>query len=143
MLSRVPVFAFLLTLLLAAPAAAQQAPADPAPAGGAQATTPQQVDELRRRLDALAAEVERLRSGEPEEIEVSDERRRALGLAPSAAATYRRASQGLSLAGYGEMLVENFAAENESGAGGAPTTRLDFLRAVLYTGYRFNDRFLF
>src|SRR5688572_4959961 len=142
---RPTVLPLLLVMLAALPAVAQQAPADPsAPIPGGQASqTPEQVDELRRRLDLLAAEVERLRSGEPESIELTDERRRALGLAPSAAATYRRASQGLSIAGYGEMLAENFAAENESGAGGAPTTRVDFLRAVLYTGYRFNDRFLF
>ena len=148
MLRRLSVTAFLSLLLLSAPALGQQAPADPAPAGGASAAAEQQpsaeqVDELRRRLDALAAEVERLRSGEVEEIEITDARRRALGLAPSAAATYRRASQGISFAGYGEMLAENFASENESGAGNAPTTRWDFLRAVLYTGYRFNDRFLF
>jgi hypothetical protein len=41
------------------------------------------------------------------------------------------------------MLLENFKSRNEGGAAGAPTTRLDFLRAVLYTGYRFNDKFLF
>jgi hypothetical protein len=129
-------------LLLPAPAAAQPPAGTDSPAA-AQAPAGEQVDELRRRLDALAAEVERLRSGEPDEVEVSEERRRALGLAPSAAATYRRASEGFSFAGYGEMLAENFASENESGAGGAPTTRVDFLRAVLYTGYRFNDKFLF
>jgi hypothetical protein len=103
-----------------------------------------QVDELRRRVDVLAAELEKLRSGEqPQETPLSDERRRALGLAPSAASAYRRSPGALSFAGYGEMLVENFAGENEAGAGGAPTTRFDFLRAVLYTGYRFSDRFLF
>jgi hypothetical protein len=137
-----PVLALILTLVCALPAAAQTAePA--APAGGAQAPAPEQIEELRRRLDVLAAEVERLRSGEPEQIEVTEERRRALGLAPSAARTYQRASEGVSFAGYGEMLAENFAGENESSLGGAPTTRFDFLRAVLYTGYRFNDRFLF
>jgi hypothetical protein len=103
----------------------------------------QSVDELRRRLDILAAEVEKLRSGEPDTVELSDERRRALGLAPSAAATYRRRAEGVSLAGYGEMLLENFASENQAGGGSAPTTRLDFLRAILYAGYRFNDKFLF
>jgi hypothetical protein len=140
----------LVMFLAAAPALAQQSPAEPAtPAAGgssvdAQPQTPEQIEELRRRLDVLAAEVERLRSGEPEESkEISEERRRALGLSPSAAATYRRVSRGISFAGYGEMLAENFASENESDAGGAPTTRIDFLRAVLYTGYRFNDRFLF
>src|SRR5688572_23872018 len=139
---RRPLLTLILLLLAAAPAIAQQAAADPAPAGGAQAG-PAQVEELRRRLDVLAAEVERLRSGEPEQVELTEAQRRALGLAPSAARTYRRASQGISFAGYGEMLAENFARENESGAAGAPTTRIDFLRAVLYTGYRFNDRFLF
>jgi hypothetical protein len=49
----------------------------------------------------------------------------------------------VSFAGYGEMLLENFNSANESGAGGAPTTRLDLLRAVLYAGYRFTDKFLF
>jgi hypothetical protein len=106
-------------------------------------TQGQSVDELRRRVDILADEVERLRSGEDDTIEMTDERRRALGLAPSAAATYRRQRQGVSLAGYGEMLLENYAAENEAGAGNAPVTQFDFLRAILYAGYRFNDRFLF
>jgi hypothetical protein len=142
LLRAVTVTTFVLLVLFSAPAGAQQTSASESTAA-VQAQAAEQVDELRRRLDALAAEVERLRSGEPDEVEVSEERRRALGLAPSAAATYRRASEGFSFAGYGEMLAENFASENESGAGGAPTTRVDFLRAVLYTGYRFNDKFLF
>jgi hypothetical protein len=134
--------AFLLTGAHAA--GAQQQPDTASP--GATATDGQDqdaVEELRRRLDILAAEMERLRSGEPEPVEVSEDRRRALGLAPSAASAYRRSTTGFSLAGYGEMLAENFSAENEAGVANAPTTRLDFLRAVLYTGYRFNDKFLF
>ena len=43
----------------------------------------------------------------------------------------------MSIAGYGEMLLENFA--DSSGK----TTQFDYLRAILYAGYRFNDRFLF
>jgi hypothetical protein len=120
------------------PAAAATEAASPATAQG-----DAQIDELRRRIDVLAAELEQLRSGETPQLELNEERRRALGVAPSAAATYRRATQGVSFAGYGEMLLENFGSENESGAGGAPTTRLDFLRAILYAGYRFNDKFLF
>ena len=132
------------------PAAAQQVPAGPeqgpnpaTAADQAGASDAAQIEELRRRLEVLAAEVEQLRSGETPQIELTDERRRSLGLAPSAAATYRRASEGVSFAGYGEMLLENFKSENESGTGAAPTTRLDFLRAILYAGYRFNDKFLF
>ena len=127
-----------LFVLSALPAAGQQ----PAPDTG-DGSSEIQLDELRRRLDVLAAEVEKLRSGETPAIELTDARRRALGLAPSAAATYRKATGGVSFAGYGEMLLENFDAENQAGAGGAPTTRLDFLRAILYAGYRFNDRFVF
>src|SRR5688572_29576264 len=138
---------FLASIASAQPSALPAAGSPPPDAEAAQQPAAQpsaaQVEELRRRLEILAAEVEKLRSGEPETIELSDERRRALGVAPSAAATYRRKTEGVTFAGYGEMLLENFKAENESGAAGALTTRLDFLRAVLYTGYRFNDRFLF
>jgi hypothetical protein len=139
--------------LFVTPLTAQQADADTRgpSAGGSRDTSADeaqgqpdaQMEELRRRIEVLAAEVEKLRSGEAPEFQLTDERRRTLGLAPSAAATYRRATQGISFAGYGEMLLENSARENEVDAGGAPTTRLDFLRAVLYTGYRFNDKFLF
>ena len=166
---RATVVASFLLALFALPAAGQEPPADPAQvadsdaqvdaASDAQPADPDeaqvvpseaqvdtasddQIEELLRRIDLLAAELEQLRSGESPAEELTDERRRSLGLAPSAAAVYR-VSQGVSFSGYGEMLLENFAGENESGVGGAPTTRLDFLRHILYTGYRFNDRFLF
>ncbi len=102
----------------------------PPPTGGEQATD---IEELERRIELLAEEVERLRSGEPE-IDLTDDRTRALGLAPSAAAAYRSGT-GVSIAGYGEMLYENFAS--------GTTSRFDYLRAILYAGYRFNDKFLF
>ena len=99
-------------------------------------TTGQEADvaELERRIDVLAEEIERLRSGEDERLDVDEARR--LGLAPSAAATYA-IDQGVSIAGYGEMLLENYA--DSSGK----TTQFDYLRAILYAGYRFNDKFLF
>ena len=142
----------------AAPTArAQEAPGDTAvepvsPVGDAveaEAGAPEQqpdqqpdMEELRRRLDLLADEVERLRSGEDPGAELSTDAARAIGLAPSAAATYGR-QQGVSIAGYGEMLYENFAAENEAGAPTGKGTQFDFLRAIIYAGYRFNDKFLF
>ena len=91
------------------------------------------IEELERRIEVLAEEIERLRSGEPE-TEVTVERARALGLAPSAAAAYG-IEQGVSIAGYGEMLYENFASSK--------TSQFDYLRAILYAGYRFNDKFIF
>jgi hypothetical protein len=95
------------------------------------------LEELRRRLDLLAAEVETLRSGETERTPLTASQTRRLGLGPSAASVYERKA-GVSVAGYGEMLYENFDSTDE-GAG----SRIDFLRAVLYTGYRFNERFVF
>ena len=99
------------------------------------------IEELRRQMDVLAGEVERLRSGEPE-VEVTAGRARQLGLGLSAASVYGE-TQGVSIAGYGEMLYENFANENESGVRSSKGAQFDFLRAVLYFGYRFNDKFLF
>ena len=101
----------------------------------AEAETEQQADveELERRIELLAEEVERLRSGEPER-EVTIDQARALGLAPSAAAAYAQ-DAGVSIAGYGEMLYENYASDR--------TSQFDYLRAIMYFGYRFNDKFLF
>ena len=102
----------------------------------------QDIIELERRIDVLAEEVERLRSGE-QLVELSEDESRALGLAPSAAATYARGQQGVSIAGYGEMLYENYADKNQGGVPTGKTTKFDYLRAILYAGYRFNDKFLF
>ncbi len=103
----------------------------------------QEVDvaELERRIDVLAEEIERLRSGEDGDRLDVDEARR-LGLAPSAAATYA-IDRGVSIAGYGEMLFENFADMNQGGSPTRKTTQFDYLRAILYAGYRFSDKFLF
>ena len=117
---------------------------DPEESTATETTGAQQpdIDELRRRIDLLAEEVERLRSGEESQTGLSADEARAIGLAPSAAATYGR-GQGVSIAGYGEMLYENFAGENQAGAPTGRGTQFDFLRAILYAGYRFSDKFLF
>jgi hypothetical protein len=99
------------------------------------------VQELQRRVDILAEEIDKLRSGEPQQ-EVSPERARSLGLGTSAASVYRR-TRGVSIAGYGEMLYENFARQNQAGTPVNQGTTLDFLRAVFYFGYRFDEKFLF
>ena len=107
----------------------------------AQSAATLEVQELRRQLDILAAEVEKLRSGE-QEIEVSEEKAKSLGVGPSAASVYRK-TQGVSIAGYGEMLYENFDDENEGGNAVEKHSRLDFVRNILYAGYRFDEKFLF
>jgi hypothetical protein len=110
-------------------AQAQQTPASP------------NLQDLQRKVEVLAEEVEKLRSGEPEQ-EVTRERATSLGLGLSAASVYRK-TRGVSIAGYGEMLYENFAPNDQAGASRNQGTTIDFLRAVVYFGYRFNDKFLF
>ncbi len=122
--------------------AAQTTEPSPPPASDEQPDEDEiDIAELQRQLDILAEEVERLRSGE-EQVDITEDEARALGLAPSAAETYSRES-GVSIAGYGEMLYENFADENQAGVPTGKTSQFDFLRAILYAGYRFNDKFLF
>ncbi len=103
---------------------------------------PPDLAELERRLELLAEEVERLRSGEEELQDLTPEQARALGLAPSAARTYSQ-QRGVSIAGYGEMLYENFGTHDEAGGPTNKGSQLDFLRAIVYAGYRFDDKFLF
>ena len=129
----------------AAPGAAAEAEADPeadpeAAEGAGEQEQEADVAELEQRIDVLAEEIERLRSGEDERLDADEARR--LGLAPSAAATYA-IDRGVSIAGYGEMLLENYADMNQGGSPTNKTTQFDYLRAILYAGYRFNDKFLF
>jgi hypothetical protein len=101
------------------------------------------LEELRRRVDVLAAEVEQLRSGEGAATKtLSPDDRRTLGLGPSAAAVYER-KPGVSVAGYGEMLFQRLAGKNQAGTRVGSESSIDLLRAVLYTGYRFNEKFIF
>ena len=123
-------FVSLFTLFALTPSAFSQA-----------ATQNPDLSEIQRKLDVLTAEVEKLRSGE-QEVAVTDTRAKELGLSPSAASVYRK-QKGLSFAGYGEVLYENFAQRNEAGTSVNRGTTFDFVRAVFYAGYRFNDKFLF
>lgn len=100
------------------------------------------IEELRGQLTVLATEVEKLRSGEEETVVLKDTQRQSLGLGPSAATVYTK-KQGVSIAGYGEMLYEDFDHETDASTPSEQIDQLDFLRAVIYFGYRFSDRFLF
>ena len=124
----------LVCLLISTPFAFSQNAAQDAPQNP-------DVAEIQRKLDVLATEIEKLRSGEPE-IEVTETKAKGLGLSPSAASIYRK-QKGMSFAGYGEMLYENFASRNQAGATQNRGAQLDFLRAVLYAGYRFSNKFVF
>jgi hypothetical protein len=104
----------------------------------------ERIAELERRVDLLAAELERLGLGgaAPALVPAVPAEGGEYGLAPAASKVYRT-EQGLSIGGYGEMLYESFASERDDGSPADAEDRLDFLRAILYFGYKFNDRILF
>lgn len=99
-------------------------------AGVAGAADENTIKELERKLEALATEVERLKLQDVA-IEPGE---RAFGLSPSASKVYFKES-GVSLGGYGEALYQNFEDD-------AKTDEWDFLRFVLYAGYKYNERII-
>ena len=93
---------------------------------------------LERRIEAVTRELERMQLGR----DVVEADSSMQGLGPAASKVYR-VNQGVSLGGYGEFLYENFAAEREDGSGSGAHDKFDALRAILYVGYKFNDRLIF
>jgi hypothetical protein len=111
--------------------------AQPAAEPGQPAPSPERLAELERRIEVLAEEIEKLTLGEA----APRADRPAYGLGPAASKVYRT-GEGLSVGGYGELLYEDFAAERDDGFRSGRTDRADFLRGVLYVGYKWNQRWL-
>jgi tetrahydromethanopterin S-methyltransferase subunit G len=107
----------------------------------AQGAAAERLAELERRIDLLAAEIEKQRTGG---AAGSDEGALSgvKGLAPAASKVYGVA-RGVSLGGYGEALYERFADDTEAGLPAGRTDQFDFLRQIVYVGYKFNDSVLF
>lgn len=103
-----------------------------------QGPTPE-LDEIRRQIEILAQEIETLRLREKDQAR-PDQTQHGLG---AAASKVYRSAPGVSFGGYGEALYENFDSSRENGTASGKTDQFDLLRAVLYTGYKFNDRMLF
>ena len=97
---------------------------------GSQESDAGRIAELERRLEVLAGEIEQLKIGEA--AAAADESQRGFG--PAASKVYRT-ERGLSVGGYGELRYQDF----DSGE----SAELDLLRAVLYVGYKWDDRWLF
>ena len=106
------------------------------------AETPDERDrELERQINVLAEEIEALTLGAAAAPSVEDGQGR-YGLGIAASKVYA-VEEGLSIGGYGEMVFESYASERE---GGAPTNvgdTIDFLRAIVYVGYKFDERWVF
>lgn len=95
--------------------------------------------ELQRRLDLVTRELEQIKLGEaaaPREL------KSIYGLGPGASKVYT-IERGISIGGYGESLFQDFSARRDDGTRTGENSVADLLRAVLYFGYRFNDRIVF
>jgi hypothetical protein len=97
------------------------------------------LKEIRRQIDILTQEIERMKLGEVAEPRYAPER----GLGPAAAKVYQLKKTGVSLAGYGEVVYENYAKQRDDGVHSTTRDKIDFLRNVLYVGFRFNDWIVF
>src|SRR5438477_1659848 len=89
------------------------------------------LDELKGQIDILTQQIEALKLGERQQAAQANISQYGLG---AAASKVYRSEPGVSFGGYGEFLYQN-------PRHGLPTA--DVARAVLYTGYKFNDRVLF
>ena len=100
----------------------------------------ERLAEIERRIEILAEEVENLKVGDDTIMATRDEA--VPGLGPAASKVYRKDS-GLSIGGYGEMLLEKYDSTRDDGSDSGKTDQFDFLRGIVYVGYKFNDSFVF
>lgn len=105
----------------------------------AQETEQDTLKELHRQVQVLVEEIERLKLGEVVENQYTPR----YGLGPGAARVYQLEKSGVSLAGYGEVVYENYDSSEDDGSASGKKDQVDFLRNVVYVGFRFNDRILF
>ena len=95
--------------------------------------TDERIAALEQQVQALTGELEQDRFGDvlPELGES------VYGMGPAASKIYSK-DQGLSIGGYGEVLYQNYnGTEVED-----KNDTADFLRAILYFGYKFNDKWV-
>lgn len=115
-------------------------------AASSSAETNAKLEELARRIDILAQEIQNLKMGEAAPTleagaatgEKSVER---YGIGPAAAKIYG-IKKGVSIGGYGEVLYDNFASKNQSGGPASGDDVITLLRAVVYLGYKFDPHFV-
>ena len=102
---------------------------------------------LERQIRLLSEEIERLKLGAVAEEEQEPGKgqrgqRGQYGLAPSASKIYG-VERGASIGGYGEAIFQNPATDSDDGSASGALNEFDFLRAIVYLGYKWNDQFLF
>jgi opacity protein-like surface antigen len=105
----------------------------------ASGTSSDRLSELERRIDLLAAELEKSRTGGATEVEAPAKGESGLG--PAASKVYRRA-KGVSIGGYGEVLYTRPSSTRQDGLASGGEPRIDLLRYVAYLGYKWSDKIL-
>ncbi len=95
--------------------------------------------EINRKMDILIDEIERLKLGEAAEARYES----SGGLGPAASKVYQMKKSGVSIAGYGEIVYENYARKLDDKTRSTKSDKVDYLRNIFYVGYRFNDWILF
>ena len=124
-------------------------------AASAGAAADARLAEIERKIDILAAEIEAMKLGDAAAAApatsppapagavgpLPQDTGRRYGLGLSAAKVYGL-RRGVSIGGYGEALYENFAERRQDGELSGRDDRIDFLRAVVYLGYKFDDHWV-
>lgn len=96
-----------------------------------------EIRELARRIDLLSQSVDDLQLGP-----VAQAPSPVHGFGPAASKVYG-VGRGVSIGGYGEMLYENFAAERQNDSPSGKLDAIDFLRQIVYFGFKYDDHLLF
>jgi hypothetical protein len=124
----------------APPSAGSAAPAEqdgaPSADGDADAKSDEQrISDLEATVDVLASELSKAIADET----VPEEKLESVwGFGPAASKVYRK-DHGLSIGGYGEYRIRTFVGDGSDGL----ATEADALRAVLYVGYKFSEKWIF
>ncbi len=100
--------------------------------GAAESSDSERIAALEQQVKVLTSEMERDLFGDviPELGESIH------GMGPAASKVYNK-DQGLSIGGYGEVLYQNY-----NGSDTDATDTFDMLRAILYFGYKFTDKWV-
>jgi len=103
------------------------------------ATKQDTLKELMRRVDILTEEIEKAKLGKVAELKYESR----FGMGPAASRVYQLQKTGVSIAGYGEMVFNSFSDERDDGTASGAVNKFDFVRHIIYVGFRFNDWLLF
>jgi len=99
-----------------------------------------ELAEVKGQIEVLSREIESLKLQQTKSAVAADTQQHGMG---AAASKVYRSEPGISFGGYGEMLYENYDKTADDGSASGKTDQLDFLRAILYAGYKFSDKVVF